>query len=165
MSFERVIPTGKIGKLNNAEIDAFLTHPWNARLAVVTPENTPYVVAVWYEFDPSERVFYIVARAKSKYVEYLTLNPSVAIHIADDFHLEHTRVLVEGRAEIVEGPISPEISPRLRDFVLRLSQRYLGEKGPEYALRTMRRPRCLIKVIPHRWHSWTGSEWGRRYRE
>jgi nitroimidazol reductase NimA-like FMN-containing flavoprotein (pyridoxamine 5'-phosphate oxidase superfamily) len=165
MSRGWVSPPGKIGKLSLAEIDAFLAQPWNARLGVVTPESTPYIVAVWYQYDPTERVFYIVARAKSSYVEYLKRNPAVAIHVADDVHLEHTRVLVEGHAEIIEGPIPPEESPRMRDLVISLSRKYLGEKGTEYALRTMKRARYLIKVVPDRWHSWTGTEWGRRYRE
>ncbi|MDR7522804.1 MAG: pyridoxamine 5'-phosphate oxidase family protein [Armatimonadota bacterium] len=158
-------PPDRFGRLTEAEMTAFLQQPWNGRLATVTPQNTPYVVPVWYEYDPAERVFYIVARERSAYVEHIRHNPAVAFHVADDLHLQHTRVLVEGTAEILEGPVAPDDSPRLRALAVRLSRRYMGERGPEYAQRTMGRPRYLIKITPQRWQTWTGGEWARRYRE
>ncbi|MDR7419368.1 MAG: pyridoxamine 5'-phosphate oxidase family protein [Armatimonadota bacterium] len=157
-------PPDKIGGLTDAELTAFLAQPWNGRLATVTPANTPYVVPVWYEYDPHERVFYIVARERAAYVEHIKHNPAVAFHIADDAHLEHTRVLVEGRAEIVEGPVAPADSPRIRDLAVRMTLKYLADKGPEYAQRTDRRPRYLIKITPSRVRTWTGREWAARYR-
>jgi nitroimidazol reductase NimA-like FMN-containing flavoprotein (pyridoxamine 5'-phosphate oxidase superfamily) len=156
-------PSSKIGPLTAAEIDAFLAHPWNARLATVTPRHEPHVVAVWYRFDPEGRVFYVVPRARSIFVEHIKHNPAVALHIADDAHLEHTRVIVQGRAEIMDGPVAPEHHSRLRGLVLDLARSYLGERGPEYAGRTLGRPRYLLKIVPNRWRSWTGREWAPSY--
>lgn len=164
MKPKQVVSPAKVGGLSRAELDAFLAEPWNARLATVTPEGTPYIVPVWYQFDPAERVFYVVARARAAYVEHIRHNPAVAVHIADDAHLEHTRVLVEGTAEFVEGPIAPRDHPRLREVATQMARRYMGERGPEYAERTMGRPRYLIRIVPRRWQTWTGTEWARRYR-
>jgi hypothetical protein len=157
------VPPDKIGPLTAAEIDAFLAHPWNARLATVSQEHEPHVVAVWYKFNSADRVFYVVPRARSAFVEHIQHNPAVTLHIADDAHLEHTRVVVQGHAEIVEGPVAPEDHSRLRALVLDLSRAYLGARGPEYAGRTLARPRYLLKIVPHRWRSWTGREWAPSY--
>jgi PPOX class probable F420-dependent enzyme len=161
---EPVPPPGKLGGLTEAEMNAFLAQPWNGRLATVTPANTPYVVPVWYEYDPLERVFYIVARERAEYVEHIRHNPAVAFHVADDAHPEHTRVLVEGRAEIVEGPAAPADSIRIRELAVRMTLKYMADRGPEYAQRTDRRPRYLVKITPVRVRSWTGREWAAKYR-
>ncbi len=158
-------PPQKTGELTDDELAAFLAQPWNGRLATVTPAVTPYVVPVWYEYDPRERVFYIIGRERSAYVEHIRRNAAVAFHIADDAHLEHTRVLVEGTAEIVEGPVAPADSPRIRELAERMTLKYLADQGPEYARRTDRRPRYLIKITPVRMRSWTGREWAAKYRE
>ena len=154
----------RVGGLTEAEMNAFLAQAWNGRLATVTPENTPYVVPVWYEYDPAERAFYVVARERAAYVEHIRHNPAVAFHIADDARLEHTRVLVEGAAEILEGPVAPADSPRIRALAVTMTRKYLADKGPEYAERTDNRPRYLIRITPKRWRTWTGREWAPRYR-
>lgn len=158
-------PPDKIGKLTDSELDEFLAAPWNARLATITPDDTPYIVPVWFEFDSDDRVFYVVARSRSAYVDHMQNSPAVAMHIADDVHLEHTRVLIEGTAEILAGPVIPEDDDQLRDMVVSMARKYMGEPGPEYAERTMSRPRYLIRITPTRWQSWTGREWAPRYRE
>jgi PPOX class probable F420-dependent enzyme len=157
-------PPDKIGGLTPTEMTAFLTQPWNGRLATVTPETTPYVVPVWYEYDSGERVFYIVARERSAYVAHIRQNAAVAFHIADDAHLQHTRVLIEGTAEILEGPTAPADSPRIRVLGARMMARYMGDRAAEYEQRTDRRPRYLIRITPTRWHTWTGQEWASKYR-
>ena len=157
-------PPTKTGKLNPRELDAFLALPWNARLATVTPAMTPYMAPVWYHFDPAQRLFLVVARERSQYVAHIQQNPAVALHVADDVHTEHTRVLVEGGAQIQEGPTAPDNDPRLRDLVIDLARRYMGEQGPTYAQHTMNRPRYLIQITPQRWQSWSGGEWAARYR-
>ena len=45
-------------------------------------------------------------------------NPRVAFHVADDEHAEHTRVSVQGRAEIVAGPVAPAASARLGALIV-----------------------------------------------
>ncbi len=165
MTFEPPPPPNKIGALTRQEVNAFLALPWNGRLATVTPRHTPHVVAVWYEYEPRERAFYVVGRERSAYVADILRNPAVAFHVADDVHLEHTRVIVEGTAEILDGPVAPKDVPRLRKMVADMSLKYLGERGAEYAERTMDRPRYLIKITPTRWQTWTGREWAPRYRK
>jgi hypothetical protein len=119
---------------------------------------------VWYEFDPAARVFLVVGRERAEWVAHVRVSPRVALHVADDEHAEHTRVSVQGRAEIVEGPIAPSASARLGDLTRRLSLRYLGPAGPTYANRTIHRPRVLVEIRPDRWRTWTGREWHARYR-
>ncbi len=158
-------PPDKVGKLTEDEITAFLAQPWKARLATVTPKNTPYIVPLWYEYDAAKEVFYIIARERSKYVEHIVRNPAVALHIADDAHLENTRVLVEGTAQILDGPVAPAASPEIREIAKAMAHKYMGAEGAEYAQRTMSRPRYLIQITPRRWRSWTGREWAPHYRK
>jgi hypothetical protein len=109
-------------------------------------------------------VFLVVGRERAEWIAHIRGNPRVAFHVADDVHAEHTRVAVKARAEIVEGPVAPSASPLLGDLTRRLSLRYLGPKGPEYAQRTIERPRVLVRLVPTRWQTWTGREWHSRYR-
>lgn len=157
-------PPKKIGKLDETELIEFLAQPWNARLATVTPENRPYVVPLWYHYAVNEGTFYVIGRERSQYVEHIRHNPYVALHIADDIHLEHTRVLIEGQAEIVERPTAPTSSLRLTTMIEDMARRYMGEPGPGYAAQTHSRPRYLIAIHPERQQSWTGGEWAAKYR-
>ncbi len=156
-------PTGKIGPLTRDEIDAFLAEPWNGRIATVAADGAPYLTPVWYDFDVAARVFWVVGRERAEWIEHVRHEPRVAFHVADDVHREHTRVLVGARADVVEGPVAPDASPRIGDLTVRLSLRYLGPAGPRYAERTMKRPRVLVSLTPTWWRSWTGGEWHRRY--
>jgi PPOX class probable F420-dependent enzyme len=157
-------PSTKIGGLDDAEMAAFLAEPWNARIATLGPDGWPYVAPVWYEFEPAARVFLVVGRERADWIEHVRADPRVAFHVADDEHAEHTRVLVKGRAAIIEGPIAPSASARLGALTRRLSLRYLGPDGPTYAERTIHRPRVLVEVRPEHWRTWTGREWHARYR-
>ena len=157
-------PTEKIGGLSDSELVAFLAHPWNARIATITRDGWPHVTPVWYELDPDARRLLVVGREHALWVGHIRDNRRAAFHVGDDEHVQHTRVLVQVTAEIVEGPVAPRRSPRLLDLTHRLSVRYLGPDGPSYAERTIDRPRVLVILTPTRWMSWTGREWHRRYR-
>jgi PPOX class probable F420-dependent enzyme len=157
-------PSAKIGGLDDAEMAAFLAEPWNARIATLGPDGWPYVAPVWYEFEPAARVFLVVGRERADWVDHVRADPRVAFHVADDEHAEHTRVLVQGRAAIIDGPVAPSESVRLGALTRRLSLRYLGPDGPTYAERTIHRPRVLVEIRPEHWRTWTGREWHRRYR-
>jgi nitroimidazol reductase NimA-like FMN-containing flavoprotein (pyridoxamine 5'-phosphate oxidase superfamily) len=161
MSFR---PSEKIGGLTEEELQAFLAGPWNARIATVTADGWPYVTPVWYEFETATRSFLVVGRERARWVGHIRDNPRAAFHVADDAHAEHTRVLVQGRGEIAEGPIAPSESPRLLELTRRLSLRYLGPNGPAYAEQTLGRPRVLVRLIAIAWTTWTGGEWHPRYR-
>lgn len=154
----------KIGRLSDDEVVAFLAGPWNARLATVDADGWPYLTPVWYELEPRTRRLLVVGRERAAWIGHLRRDPRVAFHVSDDLHARHTRVLVQGRAEILEGPVAPAASPRLLELTHRLSRRYLGPDGPRYAERTIARPRVLVAITPSRWTSWTGQEWHPRYR-
>lgn len=151
------------GPLSAADASRFLAEPWNARIATIGPDGWPYVTPVWYEFEPAPRAFLVVGRERAAWIGHVHRDPRVALHVADDLHAEHSRVLVQGRAEILEGPVAPAASPRLLELTYRLSRRYLGPDGPRYAERTLGRPRVLVRLVPDRWTSWTGGEWHPRY--
>ena len=89
--------------------------------------GAPYVVPLWYEYDPDERCLYIVARERSAYVEHIKHEPRVAVSIADD-SAGNRRVQIEGRAEIVEGPTT---EGQWVSMGRRMAARYLGaDDGP-----------------------------------
>ena len=157
-------PSDKIGRLSDAEVAAFLAEPWNARIATTTPEGWPYVTPVWYDYEADPRTFLVVGRQNAEWVAYIRGDPKVALLVADDLHAEHTRVNVQGLAEIVDGPIAPANHPQLATMVERMALRYLGPNGPAYAKLTADRPRVVIRITATRWRSWTGREWHRRYR-
>ena len=161
MAFE---PDDRIGPLDEATLVRFLAEPWNARIATVDRRGWPYLTPVWYEFDAAARVFFVVGRERAAWIDHIRREPRVALHVADDGHAQHTRVLVQGVAQLVEGPVAPASSSRIGALTDRLSLRYLGPHGPTYAARTADRPRVLIAIRLHRWRSWTGQEWHARYR-
>ena len=156
-------PSDRTGGLTEAEVDAFLAEPWNGRIATLDAAGWPYLSPVWYEFDRAARLFLVVGRERAEWIAHVRADPRVAFHVADDEHAEHTRVLIQARAEVVEGPVAPADSPRLLDLTHRLSVRYLGPGGPAYAERTIGRPRVLVRLVPTRWRTWTGREWHARY--
>ena len=161
MSFD---PTNKIGGLSEEEVVTFLSEPWNARIATVAPEGWPYITPVWYEYEAERRTFIVVGRERAEWVGYLKQNPKIALLVADDIHAEHTRINVQGLAEIILGPVAPAHSPGLNEMVERMSIRYLGPNGPAYAKLTAERPRTVIRITPQRWRTWTGREWHPKYR-
>ena len=156
------VPPQKTGKLTETELLEFLQQPWNARFATVSPEGRPYLTPVWYSYAAAENCFYVVARERAAYIEHLRHHPAVALHMADDVHLEHTRVLIEGNATMRPAN-APSTDLWLRDLVNDMAVRYMGPDGPHYAARTLDRPRVLITVTPERIQSWTGGEWAERY--
>ena len=156
-------PPQKTGKLTAAELEEFLTQPWNARLATVTLDVRPYLTPVWYKFDVAKNVFYVVGRERAAYVEHIQHNSAVALHMADDVNLAHTRALIEGRATISAQAIVPTTDPWLKELVEEMATRYMGPDGPQYAATTLDRPRVLITVTPEKIKSWTGGAWAERY--
>lgn len=136
----------------------FLSHPWIARLAT-SVDNQPYIVPLWYHYDGE--AFFIIARERSRYVEHIKQNPKVALSIARDDG-ELTRVLVVGRAEIVEGPVT---GGQWVPMAERMARRYMGEDfGTEYFQRTLDQPRYLIRIVPEEMTSWQGrGQWHPRY--
>ena len=67
------------------------------------------------------------------------------------------------QAEIVAGPAPMEGD--CLGVANRISQRFLGERGPEYLVPTYDRPRYLIKIVPTKMITWDGVEWAKKYTE
>jgi len=147
------------GSMSRDEITEFLLGPIIARLATVQPGGAPYITPVWQQWDGEQ--MYFVGRAGSQFVDHIRNEPRVAVSCADDVNPEHARVLIEGSAEVLEGPAP--MSGRMLQIAEEMAVRYMGPNGPTYMAKTADRPRCLIAVTPDSIISWAGGEWHPRY--
>lgn len=152
---------GKIGGLDDAEVRAFLNEGVLARLAVVDADGFPYVNPVWFEWDPDEGIFWVIARKKSRWAEYMKNNPKVGMTIDDD-RKPLRKVMIQGNAEVVE---EPNVGGQWVKIAERMSIRYLGENGPEYLVPTFDKPRWLFKITPTFFTTWQGVDWHDRYKD
>ena len=139
--------------LTEDELKAFLLQPYLARLATVQEDGSPYIVPVWHDYDGE--AIYIVARAKSQYVDHIKREPRVAVSI-----VEGAQVLILGQATIVEGPV---VGGQWVDIGFRMARKYGGEGGIQYLNGTLDRPRYLIRISLDKVISWTGEGWHPRY--
>jgi nitroimidazol reductase NimA-like FMN-containing flavoprotein (pyridoxamine 5'-phosphate oxidase superfamily) len=150
---------GKMRGLTNREMKQFLLGANVARIATLKNDKSPYLATVWYHYDG--RHFYVGGRAKSAWIHHITENdPRVALHIARD-KSPYSRVLVEGKGEVAEGPAG--IKGKWLKIANKMAKRYLGSHGPEYLVPTLERPRVWIRIVPEKITTWEGVEWHRRY--
>ena len=70
---------GKVGRLSETEIKAFLDEPQLARLACLDEESWPYVVPCWQEWDGNS--FWVIPREKSAWARYLVNDSRCAISV------------------------------------------------------------------------------------
>jgi PPOX class probable F420-dependent enzyme len=147
------------GPLSQQEQVEFLARPLIARLATVRPDGVPYVNPLWFHWDGE--YFWIVARRKSAYVDYLRANPRVCLSIASD-ELPYTRVTVIGLAEVVNQDGS---SDEWWPYAEHMGRRYVGEIDAGYAERTRSQGRWLVRITPEETITWRGGGWSRRYVE
>src|SRR5688572_28102281 len=117
-------------KMTTAEMDAFLAGPVICRLACVDLTGWPYVVPVWMQW--SEGGFYVVPRERSTWAEYLLHDPRVSLCMDD--REQHRRVLVKGRASILE---EPNVGGRWTPILREMAERYWGQRGIEYHSKTL----------------------------
>ena len=68
---------GKVGKLNREEVDQFLEEPNLARIACLDEKGWPYAIPCWYQWDGKS--IWLVARAKSKWAQFLKNEPRCAV--------------------------------------------------------------------------------------
>lgn len=151
---------GKIGKLKGQELDAFLEGGIVTRVATIDEHGWPYVVPIWFEWEPVEGIFWLIARKKSAWAIHLQNNPRVALSI-DDEGAPYRKVQVQGLAEITE---KPNVGGAWVEIANRMAIRYLGEHGPDYLVPTLDKPRWLIKVVPETLKTWQGVEWASTYK-
>ena len=144
--------------LTSEQVDALLATPVIARLATVREGGAPYIVPVWQHWDGD--AMYIIPRERSRFVEDVRREPRVAVSCADDVDADHARVLIEGDAKIVEGPVL--LAGRFLEIAREMSYRYGGEAGLEYLAGSMDKPRYLLRVTPRKITTWAKG-WHPRY--
>ncbi len=54
---------GKMGKMEEDEVEAFLASDTLARLACLKPDGSPYVIPIWYQWDGKD--FWFVGRERA----------------------------------------------------------------------------------------------------
>ena len=149
-------------QLTPEQVSEFLATPVIARLATVKPDGGPYVVPVWQHWDGES--MYVIPRGGARFVEHLRSEPRVAVSCADDWEnfvgAGHRRVLIEGRAEIVEGPVL--MTGRLLDIAREMAERYQGDAGRKYLDGTMHKRRYLLRIVTDTMTTWEGA-WHPRY--
>jgi nitroimidazol reductase NimA-like FMN-containing flavoprotein (pyridoxamine 5'-phosphate oxidase superfamily) len=149
---------GRVGKLNDEELTAFLDEGQFCRLGCLDKEGWPYVVPCWFEYN--DGAFFIVPRAKSVWAKHLQRDKRCFLCI-DESTRFNRRVLVKGEAEILE---EPNLGGQWVEIARRMSVRYLGEHGPLYLEPTMVEPRWLVRVTPIKMRTWQGVDWPQRYK-
>jgi nitroimidazol reductase NimA-like FMN-containing flavoprotein (pyridoxamine 5'-phosphate oxidase superfamily) len=148
---------GKVGKLQQEELDSFLAEGQIARLACLDRDGWPYVVPVWQEWDGNG--FWVIPRMKSAWAAHLKANPRCALTVDESGTLR--KVIAQGEAELVE---EPNLGGRWVEIAERMSIRYLGENGPKYLAPTLDKKRWLFYIRPVRLWTWQGVDWARRYK-
>ncbi len=144
--------------LTPEQVDELLAGPVIARLATVKLDGAPYVVPVWEYWE--DGAMYIIPRERSAFMEYIKNEPRVAVSCADDVDPDHPRVLIEGTAEIVEGPV--KMAGRTLEIAREMVVRYAGEPGLAYLESTIDNPRYLLKITPEKMTTWAKG-WHPRY--
>ena len=149
---------GKVGKMDEAEVAAFLAGGFVARLACLDAEGWPYVVPTWYQH--ADGGFWIIPRQRSAWAAYLERDGRVSLAI-DEAGAPYRKVLVKGTAELVERP---NVGGRWVGIANEMSYRYLGERGPDYLVPTLNEPRWLFFLRPVKVTTWQGVDWASKYR-
>lgn len=149
------------GALTADQINGLLGEPLIATLATIDDDGFPYPVEVWTEWDGTD--VWLLVRARAAFVTHLRARPRVGLLVSRR-DVNQTRVMVLGEAEVVEGPVTLDESPRLRETALRLARRYSGEAGKHYIAASSGWPRCLVRIRPRRFIGWGVVDWHPRYR-
>jgi nitroimidazol reductase NimA-like FMN-containing flavoprotein (pyridoxamine 5'-phosphate oxidase superfamily) len=148
---------GRVGRLEQEEVDGFLAQGQIARLACLDADGWPYVVPVWQEWDGTG--FWVIPRMRSAWASHLKANPRCAITVDESGTLR--KVIAQGEAKLVE---EPNVGGRWVEIAERMSIRYLGENGPKYLAPTLDKKRWLFYIRPVRLWTWQGVDWARRYK-
>lgn len=149
---------GKVGRMTQEEVDAFLAGSRLMRIACLKEDGRPYVVPIWYEWDG--KGFWVIPRKKSFWAQCLLKQKYCAATI-DEEQPPLRKILVEGEAELIE---EPNVGGKWVPIAERMSIRYLGEHGPEYLQPTLEDPRWLFRIHPSKMTTWQGVAWAKKYR-
>lgn len=144
-------------RLTDEEMAEFLAGAWICHLGTMTDDGFPYVTPLWYEFDGEGYI--LIGRERADWLRHIQRDPRVGLSI-DDPHGTHTRVLVQGRADVVEGP---SVRGPWLPIAERMARRYMGgDNGLVYMERTLDFPRVTVRVTPERTTTWRGA-WATKY--
>jgi hypothetical protein len=149
---------GRVGRMDEAQVAAFLKEGVICRLGCLDEEGWPYVVPVWFHY--ADGGYWIIPRERSAWASYLKRDGRVFLSI-DDTSPPLRKVLVRGVAELVE---EPNVGGRWVEIARAMSYRYLGEHGPDYLVPTLNEPRWLFFVRPEQTTTWQGVDWAKRYK-
>lgn len=152
---------GKIGVMERAEMDEFLSGDMLGRLAVLDEQGWPYVQPVWHQWEPDEGVFWIVPRKKSAWAGYMARDNRVALTI-DGEARPYRKVALQGVAEVIE---EPNVGGAWVEIAKKMATRYLGEHGPDYLVPTLDKARWLFKITPTKLVTWQGVDWHQKYKD
>ena len=147
---------GRVGGMNEEEMEAFLAGGTVMRLACLDDGGDPYCVPCWQEWR--DGCFWVVPRQRSKWARYLQRDGRCAFTVDVPETLE--KVIGKGVAEVVE---EPNLGGQWVEVANRMAVRYLGPNGPSYLVPTLNQPRWLLKITPTRIQTWQGVGWGRSY--
>ena len=148
---------GKVGRLQEDELVAFLAEPRIARLACLDADGWPYVVPCWHEWDGES--FWVVPREKAAWGRYLQAEPRCAITVDEEG--AQRKVIAQCRAHLVE---EPNLGGQWVAVAERMSLRYLGENGPRYLEPTLDKKRWLYRLELVKVQTWQGQDWAARYK-
>ena len=147
---------GKVGGMDDDEVEAFLGRGIVMRLACLDDKGEPYCFPCWHEWR--DGYFWVVPRQRSKWGRYLKADGRCAFTIDVPDTLE--KVMGKGVAELVE---EPNVGGQWVEVANRMAVRYLGPNGPSYLVPTLNQPRWLFKIKPTGLKTWQGVGWARSY--
>jgi PPOX class probable F420-dependent enzyme len=146
-------------RLTDDELREFLAGAWICRMGTLTEDGAPCDTPIWYDYDGE--AYTIIGRVRAVWLDHIRLDPRVALCI-DDPDNSHRRVLVQGRADIVEGP---SVRGPWLAVAQKMAERYMGgPEGMQYMERTLDYPRVTVRVTPDKSTTWRGS-WAKKYYE
>jgi PPOX class probable F420-dependent enzyme len=152
-------PATPAGPLTADDTAELLGRPILARLATIDDDGHPAIVPVWFEWVDGS--FWVIARARARYVAHVAARPQVGLSIVDERDPDR-RIQVRGRATVVDGP-GPLEGPMLA-LARRLAERYEGESGLAYVEASRAWPRVLIRIEALATLTWGSPDWHDRYR-
>jgi general stress protein 26 len=148
---------GKVGKLSQEDMEAFLATDVLCRLAVLDNEGWPYLVPLWFQYKDGG--YYVVGRERSDWCEMLKKDPRCYLSI--DETGAQRKVMVRGEAELIE---EPNVGGKWVEIAREMSYRYLGPNGPDYLVPTLTEPRWLFFIRPLTTRTWQGVDWAKKYK-
>jgi PPOX class probable F420-dependent enzyme len=136
--------------MTKEKIDALLSRPNVAVVAVTAPDGAPHAVPTWYEYQGGEIVFH-TAKSAFKY-RCLAHDPRITLCV-DTRKPPYKAVILKGRVRMEER----------MDFerTMRMAIAYLGEKeGRAYANSLKGEKVVVVSFRPNRVISWDYAQEG-----